>query len=79
MCVCSPMTQWYAFTCDDNMFTYEDVFTCDDVFYGSVLPFVNMPAVFSLFSSELSDQLLLLPLPPVRRRLEGKRGGGGEY
>ena len=31
------------------------VFTCDDVLYGAILPFVNMAAVFSLSSSELSD------------------------
>lgn len=43
--------------------------TCDDVLNGAVLPFVNVAAVFSLPSSELSDQLLLLPLAFVAWRL----------
>lgn len=67
-------------TCDNNvctfndMFTCEHMYTCDDVLYGSIFPFINMAAVFSLSSSEFSDQLLLLTLPPVGWRLEEKRG-----
>lgn len=63
-----------VFTCVEIMFAcHNSVFTCDDVLYGSILPFVNMAAIFSLSASELSDQLLLLSLPPVGGRLERRR------
>lgn len=52
------------------------IFTCNDVFNGSILPFINVPVVFSLSPSELSDQFLLLPFAPVRWRLKKKAGGG---
>lgn len=61
------------FICDHTMFTYDAIFTCNDVFYGAVLAFINMAAVFSLSASELSDQLLLLPLPLVRWRLKRRK------
>lgn len=47
--------------------------SCYDILDSAVLPLINMAAVFSLAPSELRDQLLLLPLPSVGRRL---RGGG---
>lgn len=66
------------FTRDDDMLICDhNMFTCDDVLYCAVLPFVNMTAVFSLSSSQFSEKLLLLPFPPVGRRLGGA-GGGGE-
>lgn len=66
----SPITVSSGVTCGD-------VFTCDDVLDGSILSFVNMATVFSLFSSELCEKLLLLPLAPVGGRLEKEGGRGG--
>lgn len=63
--MCLPVNMFF--------FTCEHVFTCDDVLNGAVLPFINMATVFSLSSSELCEQLLLLPLPPVGGRL-GEEG-----
>lgn len=53
--------------------------TCDDVLDGAIFALVHMAAVFALFPSEFSEQLLLLPFAFVRWRLEQAEGGGSGH
>ena len=40
--------------------------TCDDVLNGTILPLVNRPVLLGLAPPQLCNQLLLLPLVPLR-------------